>query len=127
MPQEFGKATEVTIGPLLIVAIDQRLDGSQGVEEEMGVELSPDTAQGELGLLALAADATIAEEEESQDEQNRNSSSQVIRLFKMIQSVQEPDPLFAAVPENIKTTGNITGNPLLPAGFTSISTPPPQG
>ena len=79
------------------------------------------------GLFDKEETNLVHEMKKDQDEQNRNSSSQVIRLFKMIQSVPEPDPLFAAVPENIKTTGNISGNPLLPAGFTSISTPPPQG
>ena len=79
------------------------------------------------GLFDKEETILVHEMKKDRDEQNRNSSSQVIRLFKMIQSVPEPDPLFAAAPENIKTTGNITGNPLLPAGFTSISTPPPQG
>ena len=75
MSQEFGKPTEVTIGPLLIVAIDQGLDRGQGVEKEMRIELGPDAAQGELGLLALAADAAIAEKEESEYEQNRNQNA----------------------------------------------------
>jgi hypothetical protein len=61
------------------------------------------------------------------NEQNRNSSRQVIQLFKMIQSIPEPDQLLLAPLTNTESPKTMTGNPFLPAGFTSISTPPPQG
>lgn len=79
------------------------------------------------GLFDKEESILIYEMKKDWNEQNRNSSRQVIQLFKMIQSNTEPDQLLSAPLTNIEAPEIITGNPLLPAGFTSISTPPPQG
>lgn len=60
------------------------------------------------------------------DEQNRNSSRQVIQLFKMIQSLPATGNLNAELPPIALISRIIPGAPLLPNGFNTISTPPPQ-
>ena len=60
------------------------------------------------------------------DEQNRNSSRQVIQLFKMIQSLPATGNLNAELPSIALVSRIIPGAPLLPNGFNTISTPPPQ-
>lgn len=60
------------------------------------------------------------------NEQNKNSSRQVIQLFKMIQSLPANSQLATDSFFIDLISRNIAGTPSLPGGFHTISTPPPQ-
>lgn len=78
------------------------------------------------GLFDREESILIYEMKKDWNEQNRNSSRQVIWLFKMIQHIPEPDQMLSTPLTNSEAPEIMTGHPLLPAGFTSIPTPPPQ-
>jgi len=79
------------------------------------------------GLFDKEESILIYEMKKDWNEQNRNSSRQVIQLFKMVQSLPETDQQYSAAYSIARSHEMIPGAPLLPSGFTSITTPPPQG
>lgn len=79
------------------------------------------------GLFDKEESILIYEMKKDWNEQNRNSSRQVIQLFKMAQSLPETEKQYSEPYSIARSHEMIPGAPLLSSGFASITTPPPQG